>query len=61
MSVVAVVKKAVEAELDEFWASYLPEGQKNAYYRGCRELDRENKDESRDALIMRAAVDTRKK
>ena len=61
MSIVAAVKEAVEGGLDEFWALHLPEEQKHAYYRGCRELDRENKDERRELIVMKSAVYAREK
>jgi hypothetical protein len=55
MSIVAAVKEAVKEGLGDYWSLHLPEAQKDAYYKGFAECRRENRDESRDYLIVQAA------
>lgn len=60
MSIVAAVKEAIETGLGDYWMLNLPDEMKNAYYAGFRERSREEKDEHRDFIVMKAAARTLK-
>lgn len=55
MSIARAVKEAIETGCGDYWMLNLPDEMKDAYYSGYAELRRERKDESSDAMIMRAA------